>query len=232
MIGGLAKALPISLKVRLAQLLGTYSVRSYSQEGEDMILGRIFDGVNNGFYIDVGAHHPMRFSNTYAFYKKGWRGINIEAMPESMRAFRKTRPRDINVEAAVALNHGELTYYVFNEPALNTFNGNTARERTTAKYRVVKELSIHARPLSEILGEHVPENQKIDFMSVDVEGLDLEVVRSNDWQMFRAKYVLVESYEHMVQDVQAGVIHEYMLEQQYGLFAKTVFTLIYEDQAK
>jgi hypothetical protein len=69
-------------------------------------------------------------------------------------------------------------------------------------------------------------------MSVDVEGLDLEVVRSNDWQMFRPKYVLVESYEHLVRDVQAGVIHEYMLEQQYDLFAKTVFTLIYEDQTR
>jgi hypothetical protein len=75
----------MSLKKELIDLrdtiFGYYSKKSYSQEGEDMILNRIFEFRNSGFYIDVGAHHPMRFSNTYFFYRKGWRGINIDAMP-------------------------------------------------------------------------------------------------------------------------------------------------------
>ena len=83
-----------------------YSNISYSLQGEDMVLKELFADKNQGFYVDVGAHHPFRFSNTYLFYKKGWRGINIDAMPRSMELFDKFRPRDINIECGVASNGG------------------------------------------------------------------------------------------------------------------------------
>ncbi|MFA7355121.1 MAG: SAM-dependent methyltransferase, partial [Sulfurimonadaceae bacterium] len=94
--------LPKSLKEKIVDVKNNYfdgyALKSYSQEGEDMILRRLFEQQPNGFYVDVGAHHPKRFSNTYFFYKKGWRGINIDAMPNSMELFNKIRPRDINIE--------------------------------------------------------------------------------------------------------------------------------------
>ena len=102
--------------------LDGYALKSYSQEGEDMILRRLFENQTKGFYVDVGAHHPIRFSNTYFFYKKGWRGINIDAMPGSMKLFNKIRPRDINIEKAISDKKEVLTYYVFNDPALNGFS--------------------------------------------------------------------------------------------------------------
>ena len=102
--------------------LDGYALKSYSQEGEDMILRRLFEKQQTGFYVDVGAHHPKRFSNTYFFYKKGWRGINIDAMPDSMIPFNKIRPRDINIEKPVSDKKQVLTYYAFNEPALNGFS--------------------------------------------------------------------------------------------------------------
>ncbi len=71
---------------------------SYSQEGEDLILQRFFETKENGFYIDVGAHNPTRFSNTFIFYLKGWRGINIEPTPGSKTAFDSVRPKDLNIE--------------------------------------------------------------------------------------------------------------------------------------
>jgi hypothetical protein len=95
--------------------------RSWSQEGEDMALRRVFEKEKIGFYVDVGAHHPKRFSNTYFFYRMGWNGINIDAMPGSMKEFDKYRGRDINLELGVAKQEGILNSYVFNEPALNTF---------------------------------------------------------------------------------------------------------------
>src|ERR1041385_1053171 len=101
------------------ELTTGHAIKSYSQEGEDMILKRIFDEKKNGFYVDVGAYHPKRFSNTYYFYKKGWRGINIDAMPGSRKAFRRQRPRDINVESPISDKHETLTYYAFDEPAIN-----------------------------------------------------------------------------------------------------------------
>ncbi len=87
-----------------------HSINSYSQEGEDMVLRRLFEQKTVGYYVDVGAHHPKRFSNTYYFYKRGWRGINIDAMPGSMKLFNKMRPRDINVEIPVSSGEGEILY--------------------------------------------------------------------------------------------------------------------------
>ena len=75
-----------NIKKRIFKTLWPFGSLCYSQEGEDMILGKIFSGQKHGFYVDVGAHHPLRFSNTYLFYLKGWRGINIDAMPGSMVA--------------------------------------------------------------------------------------------------------------------------------------------------
>ena len=89
-----------------------YFVKSYSQEGEDMILRRLFERKDKGVYIDVGAHHPKKFSNTYYFYKKGWSGINLDAMPGSMLRFDKVRPRDLNIETAISDTKETLKYFI------------------------------------------------------------------------------------------------------------------------
>jgi len=106
-----------------------FSLKSYSQEGEDMILRRLFEKQKTGFYVDVGAHHPKRFSNTFFFYKKGWRGINIDAMPNSMSLFNKIRSRDINLEIPISDKKQKLKYYMFNEAALNCFSKELAEKR-------------------------------------------------------------------------------------------------------
>lgn len=90
--------------------LDGYALKSYFQEGEDMILRRIFERQSTGFYVDVGAHHPKRFSNTYFFYKKSWTGINVDAMPGSMKLFEKVRSRDINIEKPISSEKQVLTY--------------------------------------------------------------------------------------------------------------------------
>jgi len=84
------------LKKLKRKYLDNYSIKIYSQDGEDIILKEFFSGKEKGFYVDIGAHHPLRLSNTYLFYKKGWSGINIDAMPGSMKIFNKKRRRDIN----------------------------------------------------------------------------------------------------------------------------------------
>src|SRR5688500_4139273 len=96
--------------------------RGYAQEGEDLILQLMLAWRANGFYVDVGAHHPQFDSNTYLFYKRGWSGINIDAMPNSMKLFNRLRPRDINLELAISKKSEELTYYLFNTPQLNGFS--------------------------------------------------------------------------------------------------------------
>src|SRR5882762_9035683 len=108
---------PLRLRTALhrlrTRLFDIYATKSYSQEGEDMILQRIFAGKERGFYVDVGAHHPRRFSNTYFFYRKGWSGINIEPSPEAVRAFQSDRKRDTNLQCGISDRAGNLTYYSF-----------------------------------------------------------------------------------------------------------------------
>ena len=99
-----------------------FKKKSYAMDNEDTAVLNYFKDKKNGFYIDVGAHHPMRFSNTYLFYKKKWKGIYIDALPGSMKLFNKLRPRDINLELGVGQKEEELNYYMFNETALNSFS--------------------------------------------------------------------------------------------------------------
>jgi hypothetical protein len=154
-----------------------YANLSWAQEGEDQILRRIFEWKKDGFYIDVGAHHPKRFSNTYLFYKRGWRGINIDAMPGSMHSFNKVRSRDINLELGIAEQKAKLDYYIFNEPALNGFSRDLSQERHTADspYLIKDFIKVDVLPLHEVLDQYLPTGQSIDFMSVDVEGLDFQI---------------------------------------------------------
>lgn len=106
----LKKILPNKLQTWLIHIRNLYITRfhtkSYALQGEDLILREFFEYAKNGFYVDVGAHHPFRFSNTYLFYQSGWRGINIDAMPGSMKLFNRFRPKDINIECGVAFNGG------------------------------------------------------------------------------------------------------------------------------
>jgi FkbM family methyltransferase len=167
---------------------------SYAQEGEDLLIERFLDPVKgvSGFFVDVGAHHPTRFSNTYRLYRRGWRGINIDALPGSKRLFDRRRPRDINIECGVAGARGTLEYIQFNDRALNTFSAEEAARKCHPPFFIVSKVTIPVVPLAELLETHLPAGQVIDFMSVDVEGFDLEVIGSNDWQRFRPKLVLVE----------------------------------------
>ena len=205
-----------------------YQTISFAQEGEDIILGRIFGSQSSGFYVDVGAHHPQRFSNTYLFYCRGWRGINIDAMPGSMASFNKIRCRDINVEIAVMRRRGALTYYQFNEPALNGFSKDLSDSRNGLNdYKILRTINIEGMPLSEILYEHIPLNTEIEFLSVDVEGLDLEVLESNDWSRFRPKVVLVEVLASSLASIQANPVCKFMEHNSYQIYAKAVNTVFF-----
>jgi FkbM family methyltransferase len=224
----LKKILPKEIIEIIRLIFKKYSLSSYSQEGEDLILQRIFGYKNVGFYIDVGAYHPFRFSNTYLFYLKGWRGINIDPTPGSMKLFNKFRKRDINLEVGISEKEGVLTYYIFNEPALNTFDENLAKKRDGKKgYYIIKELSIKVYPLSKILEEYLPEGQKIDFLTIDVEGKDFEVLKSNDWSRFRPKVVLVEILSSSIEEVFESPIYIFMKENGYSFFAKTFNTCFF-----
>jgi len=204
-----------------------FHVPSFSQEGEDGILNRLFEGKVQGFYVDVGSHHPQRFSNTYRFYLRGWNGINIDPLPGSKARFDALRQRDFNLEVGISDSPGELTYYSFQEPALNTFDPKVADSRKSPLLSIDQ---VRVLRLSDVLDQHLKLGQKIDFLTIDVEGLDIQVLRSNDWRRYRPSYVLAEALGMRdVAQVLNSELHGYMVTQGYSLFAKCVNTLFFVD---
>jgi FkbM family methyltransferase len=214
-------------------LFDIHYLKSYSQEGEDMILNRIFEGKKIGFYIDIGAHHPKRFSNTYFFYKRGWKGINIEPNPETVNIFSKYRKRDINLCCGISNKEGYFEYFKFNEPALNTFNKKLMQERLLNKtYKNIGSELIPTYRLDNILTRNLSVKQNIDFLSVDVEGFDFLVLKSNNWLKYRPKCVLVEKLNLTEKFLLSDPLIHYMKKNRYNFFAKTYNTLIFIDSEK
>jgi FkbM family methyltransferase len=201
---------------------------SYSQEGEDMILNRFFEHQKNGVYVDVGAHHPFRFSNTNFFYRKGWRGINIEPMPDAAVLFKKYRSKDVNIQKGVSLKKEQLTYYVFDETALNTFSEPKANEYVEAGLKLVKKLNIETVPLSTILDENIISGTTIDFLTIDTEGLEMQVLQSNNWQKYQPTFVILEAHTIEVKKHFSSEIDLFMENQNYCLVGKTYYSYIYK----
>lgn len=196
---------------------------SFSQEGEDMIIDRLLNYQEKGFYIDIGALHPFRFSNTMHFYERGWNGINIDATPGSMKLFEKYRKRDINLEMGISNNKGKLIHYEFNEPALNTFDSRLAQEYETkseGKYRIIKKVEVETLPVMDVLDKYVPVDQKIDLLDIDIEGLDECVIQSIDWKKYRPHIIIVEK-------PQKCKTYEILENNNYSIEAMTLGNLIY-----
>jgi hypothetical protein len=205
-----------------------YQVISYSQEGEDMVLSRFFGHSGTGFYVDIGAHHPFRYSNTYSFYKKGWRGINIDVLPGTTATFDKFRPRDINLELGIGPCE-EMTYYAFDEPTFNTFSSEYMEKLVSSGKPVIESKKIRTMPLSKVFELHLPSNTGIDFFSIDVEGMDLEVLKTNNWQLFRPKVILIEAYYKTIEQVIDSDINLFLAEKKYQLIMIGNLNLFYKD---
>jgi hypothetical protein len=206
-----------------------YRTLSYSQEGEDIILARMLSSVQGGFYVDVGAHHPFRFSNTYLFYLRGWRGINIDASPGSMAVFDRYRPRDINIEALVGEGDELVKLYLFDEPALNTASEAVMRDRlvNAPAYKYSRELDLPSRRLASILSSSLPENTQITFLTIDVEGLELEILESNDWDRFRPNIILVEQLNCDLSQAGLHPTTSFLAKKCYSLVYKTLNTAFF-----
>lgn len=172
---------------------------SYSQRGEDLVIDKLLNYKKKGFYVDVGANDPHRFSNTKRFYKKGWRGINIEPDFNNYQKFVKDRKDDINLNIGVGKVEGKLKFYKFTPDTLSTFSKEEADSYVKQGYKLDDVVEIGVRTLAEIFEVHC-KDKKIDFMSIDTEGFDMEVLRGNNWDRFMPTLICIESVAHNIKD--------------------------------
>jgi FkbM family methyltransferase len=184
------RILPLRVRLFIFSILNSKS--SYAQSGEDMILDIIFDKPK-GFYVDVGANNPIIQSNTHYLYKKGWKGINIDAAPNSMTQFNMIRKRDINLEIPISDEQEKLRFYSFKTSFLNTFDVQSAKN---FKDELIGTIEINTKKLSQVFDEYLGENE-IDLLNVDVEGWDLKVLRSNNWNKYRPKVIVTEFFSFL-----------------------------------
>jgi FkbM family methyltransferase len=207
-----------------------YGTRSYSQEGEDIFLNKIFLNRRRGFYVDIGAHHPVQFSNTYLFYGRGWHGINVDPLPGSRQLFDWRRPRDTNLEIGIGSASGALPFYVFDNAVLSTFDPAERDVSLRRGYRIVSTLQIEVERLDAVLGRHLLAGRQIDFMSIDVEGREVDVVESNDWNRFRPKIVCLEILNASIFEIQNLALTKLLTEKGYLFFAKIGNTSFFREK--
>lgn len=201
----------------------------YAQYGEDIIINNLLDNKYEGFFVDVGAFHPRHYSNTYFFYKqRSFRGINIEPNPDGFKRFRRMRRRDINLNCGVGSKPAELTYFMLEDPLCNTFSEDYVKICAARGVKVVKTCDVPVTPLKDLLDAHLPLGQEIDFLSVDVENYDLEVLNSLDWIKYRPKVVVVEDHQFNLNDLEhPSAIYKFMRGCGYELKSVCSYSLIF-----
>lgn len=164
---------------------------SYAQNFEDVMLWRALKHIETGFYIDVGANDPETDSVTKAFYDLGWRGINIEPVPQWFQRLQETRVRDINLQLAVGSQPGEITLYEMPNTGLSTAKKTFAERHETERGYQSQELKVPLDTLANLC-EHY-HMAPIHFLKIDVEGMEKAVLEGADFTKIRPWIALVES---------------------------------------
>lgn len=192
---------------------------SYSQVGEDMIARHFLHHVTNGHYVDVGASDPVYYNNTYYFYEQGWRGILVDPLPEACQELRDKRPEDTVLQNAVGPS-GVATLSIFSPSQLSTIKLKT--QYIAAEVVPVGEIPVTVIPLRDIL-----QQQATHLLSVDCEGMELQVLESNDWDKYRPLVIICETKVFWGNDRNEPQITAYLHQQGYVVLADTWINTIY-----
>lgn len=175
------------------------SKTSWAQQGEDLIIDFLFTqflDCKTPSYLDIGANHPYHLSNTYFFYQNGSRGVNVEPDPSLINNFKRLRKNDITLNTGVGPQQGNYDFFVMSSPTLNTFSKQTAEEYSNSShfgYPVVRKVvNVPVVTANEILEQYFSNNPNY-FISIDVEGLDFQILQSIDFAKFNPPVICIET---------------------------------------
>ena len=168
--------------------------KQYSQWGEDQYVNFFFKDVQKGIYLDVGCFHPYMYSNTCLLHKKGWTGINVDINQTSIDLFNIARPKDINLCTTIDENKRKFTMY-YDDPfsPVNTLDKNFYENLKESFFKNKKILSVQSKTIKEIIEISKIEN-KVDFINIDVEGSDYDILKQIDLKKLKVKLVSIETH--------------------------------------
>ena len=206
--------------------------KSYSMLGEDIFINNFFKNKKNGIYLDVGAYHPLDGNNTYLLHKKKWKGINIDINPLSIELFKRARKFDTNINSAISNKKGFVTVYF--RKKINMLNTSSKKLAKIHFRNGFQEKSINACPLNEIIKKSKFNNKRIDFLNIDVEGKELNVLKSLNFTKYKPRLICIEIHNHeKMYDqnydyLKRNLVYKFLITKGYKVFWKNGFSFIFK----
>jgi hypothetical protein len=211
----LAKLFPVTSFVRS---------RSFSQFWEDRLIARNFSN-EKGSYVDIGAGSPIWGSNTYYFYRRGWVGVTVDPISFNMRLHRLLRPKDNHYQSIISSDLQKIDFFQLSPWELSTSDEKNATERLTKGARLVSRMVLEPISLEKIYFENPM--QRPAFLSIDVEGTEIKVLQSNNWDLYTPDVICVEE---LTSPLDHSEIRNFLSLHNYNLIAYNGVSSIYQWQ--
>jgi FkbM family methyltransferase len=182
---------------KLKGLQNVYAKKTYSQCGEDIIIRHVFDILSTPQpnYLDIGAHHPYMNSNTALFYQCGSRGVLVEPDPVNCYYLRKYRKNDICIQAGISDNESEMDYFIFNSTTLNTFSESLSLRYQNIGFQLINKIRIKMMSPVSIFEKYFYDKAP-DFISLDVEGMELQILKAMNLEKYTPKVICLETVDY------------------------------------
>ena len=201
--------------------------KSYGATGEDVLLNKIFKD-NKGFYIDVGALHPVNGSLTHNLYKKGWTGLNFDIDERNIRFFKIFRRRDSSFRMAISSNKGKVNSYIFSSGSgLNTLEKSWAEKWSKLIGKDYSIQKLNKTTLTNVVKKFKIQN-KIDLLNIDVEGHEIEVLNGSDFKLFRPKIITIEIHVKKTEDIFKTRVFKILQKNKYELISHYYHTCFFK----
>tara|TARA_Y100000590_G_C15606508_1_gene972134 strand:+ start:581 stop:1300 length:720 start_codon:yes stop_codon:yes gene_type:complete len=201
--------------------------KTYSQFGEDLFTLKHFKNSSKGFYVDVGAYHPFFWNNTQLLFNKNWEGINIDINPASVEIFNEARPNDYNINAAVSnKNKKYISYYTKN--IINTMSTTVIGSAKTSFIKNNFDIrKAKCLKLNDIISKTKFKKKKIDFLNIDTEKSEVDVLRSLNFNKYRPKLICIEIHLKNKNYLKSHPTYLYLKKKKYKLIWKKGFSFIF-----
>ena len=202
--------------------------KTYSMNGEDIFINNYFKN-KMGFYVDVGAYHPLELSNTCLLYKRGWGGINIDINALSIDYFNFLRPNDVNINIAASNKKTIKTiYYQKKKSPLNTLKIKQAKKMFIGN---IKKSKVKSETLTTIIDNTKFKGKKINFLNIDTEGSDLEILKKLNFKKYKPELIcveLVDSFNPNSKIIKKNKIYKFLVRKKYKLLWSGHFSHIFK----
>lgn len=210
-----------------------YFKNSYSQLNEDIFLKEFFKNKKKGLFVDIGCHHPFKSNNTFLLYKSGWSGINIDLNRLSIDLFNIARPRDINICSAISNKEGTIDYYLPNnnplstEITINESFSKILRDHHGNKYKTFKTKSTTWPSIQKKYKDLL---KNIDFLKIDIEGSDFQVLKTIDLEELKIKILMIEASS--LDKISREEIINYLKLKNYKILLDNNLNVIFTSESK